>query len=127
MDSSDSSEAALEAARSLVERYGSVVVVSCAIDLIVSTDRVVRVSNGHPMMPRVTGLGCTATALIGAFAAVNSSRPDAAAHAMAVMGIAGELAGGESPGPGTFQVRFLDALYTLSEENIRNRLKMELA
>jgi hydroxyethylthiazole kinase len=78
-------------------------------------------------MPRVTGLGCTATALTGAFAAVNPSPLRAAAHAMAVMGIAGEIAATRSAGPGTFQVCFLDALYLLQESDIRTRLKMEEA
>ena len=126
VDSADDSETALESARFLAGRCGCVVV-SGAVDLVVSAGRVTRLSNGHPMMPRITGLGCTATALIGAFAAVNSSLPDAAAHAMAVMGIAGELAAVESPGPGTFQVKFLDALYGLTEADVRARLKMEIA
>jgi hydroxyethylthiazole kinase len=125
VDSAETSETALESARSLVARYECVVVVSGAVDLIVSVGCVTRVANGHPMMPRITGLGCTATALIGAFAAVNPSLPDAAAHAMAVTGIAGELAAAESPGPGTFQVKFLDALYGLSKADIRSRLRME--
>jgi hydroxyethylthiazole kinase len=111
----------------LATRYGCVVTVSGATDLIVSHHHVVRVANGHPMMPRVTGLGCTATALTGGFAAVNPSRLDAAAHAMAVMGIAGEIAAEQSPGPGTFQVQFLDALYLLQESDIRSRLKLETA
>ena len=76
------------------------------------------------MMPRVTGLGCTATALIGAFAAVNPSPFEAAAHAMAVMGIAGEMAAPHSPGPGSFQVHFLDALYQLQAQDIESRLKL---
>ena len=125
VDSTETSDAALDAARTLVARYGCVVTVSGAVDIIVSADRVVRVANGHPMMPRVTGLGCTATALIGAFVAVNPSTLDAAAHAMAVMGIAGEMAAAQSPGPGTFQVRFLDALYRLEASDIRSRLKWE--
>lgn len=127
VDSADASETALESARSLVSRYGCVVVVSGAVDLIVSAGHVTRLFNGHPMMPRVTGLGCTATALIGAFAAVNSSAPDATAHGMAVMGVAGELAAAESPGPGAFQVKFLDALYRITEADIRARLKIETA
>ena len=127
VDSTETSDAALDSARTLAARYGCVVTVSGAIDLIVTGDRVVRVANGHPMMPRVTGLGCTATALTGAFAAVNPSHLDAAVHAMAVMGIAGELAAAQSPGPGTFQVRFLDALYLLRESDIRSRLKLETA
>jgi hydroxyethylthiazole kinase len=127
VDSTDAPESALESARRLVVRYGAVVVVSGAVDLVVAPYGVTRIANGHPMMPRVTGLGCTATALIGAFAAVNPSPEAAAAHAMAVMGIAGEMAAEDSPGPGTFQVKFLDALYRLSEADIRSRLKLERA
>ena len=99
--------------------------VSGAVDLVVSRDALIRVRNGHPMMPRVTGLGCTATALTGAFAAVNRWPLRAAAHAMAVMGIAGEMAIKDCHGPGTFQVRFLDALYLLREADIYSRLQME--
>jgi hydroxyethylthiazole kinase len=79
------------------------------------------------MMPRVTGLGCTASALVGAFAAVNPSPFRAAAHAMAVMGIAGEMAAEGAAGPGSLQVRFLDVLYALREKDIADRLKLETA
>jgi hydroxyethylthiazole kinase len=125
VDSVHGSEDALDAAKALSARHGCVVSVSGATDLIVTGESVIRVKNGHPMMPRVTGLGCTATALTGAFAAVNASPLQAAAHAMAVMGIAGELAGVDCPGPGSFQVRFLDALYRLRESDIHDRLRME--
>ena len=125
VDSVHTSEDALDAARALAARHGCVVSVSGATDLVVGGESVIRVRNGHPMMPRVTGLGCTATALTGAFAAVNASPLRAAAHAMAVMGIAGELAIMDCRGPGTFQVRVLDALYLLRESDIRDRLWME--
>ncbi len=125
VDSRHASEEALEAARVLSEHCHAVVCVSGATDLIVSERSVIRVANGHPMMPRVTGLGCTATALVGAFAAVNSSPWRATAHAMAVMGIAGELAAERSAGPGSLQTYLLDALYTLGESDIRGRLRME--
>jgi len=95
--------------------------VSGATDVIVAEDSIVRVHYGHPMMARVTGLGCTATALTGAFAAVNPSPFHAAAHAMAVMGIAGEMAARRSPGPGSFQVNFLDALYLMQAGDIENQ------
>jgi hydroxyethylthiazole kinase len=78
------------------------------------------------MMPRVTGLGCTATALTGAFAAVNPSPLFAAAHAMAVMGIAGEMAAERAPGPGSFQMHFLDALYLLRKSYIERRIRIDL-
>jgi hydroxyethylthiazole kinase len=102
-----------------------VVATSGAVDLISSGGMTSRVFNGHPMMSKVTGMGCAASALAGAFAAVNRSAFDAAVNAMAVMGIAGELAAEHAPGPGTFLVRFLDALYLLNESDIRERLKVQ--
>jgi hydroxyethylthiazole kinase len=101
------------------------VVVSGATDRIVADAGVLSVYNGHPMMPRVTGLGCTATGLVGAFAAVNPSPREAAAHAMAVMGIAGEMAAERSAGPGSFQMHFFDALYQIQESDIQLRLRIE--
>jgi hydroxyethylthiazole kinase len=124
VDSAHAPEDAAVAGAALAARTGGVVVASGAIDLIVSAGAVARVSNGHPMMAKVTGMGCTASALAGAFAAVNPSARDAALNAMAVMGIAGELAAEGAPGPGTFLARFLDALYLMSEADIRGRLKV---
>ena len=124
VDSRHAAEEALGAARSLAEACGCVVCVSGATDLVVSPDHVFRVSNGHRMMARVTGLGCTATALIGAFVAVNAEPLQATAHAMAVMGIAGEIAAQRSPGPGSLQMHFLDVLYLFRREDIDARLKI---
>ncbi len=76
-------------------------------------------------MPKVTGLGCTATALCGAFAAVEPDPLRATVAAMAVMGIAGEIAAEEAAGPGSLQVLFLDALHNLDGGEIARRLKLE--
>ena len=126
VDSADPSAAALEAARRLNGETGCTVCISGEVDYIVDDNGVIQVENGHPMMPRVTGLGCTATALCGAFAAVNRSFSAAAVGAMAVMGIAGEIAAGSSEGPGSLQVAFLDTLYRLSEEDLKERLRIEV-
>jgi len=124
VDSQHSSESAVQAARSLSAAYGCAVCVSGATDYCVQGDRVIGIQNGHPLMSRVTGLGCTASALCGAFAAVNPSPWLASAHAMAVMGIAGELAAAKASGPGSLQLCFLDALYTLSREQIARHLRI---
>ena len=124
VDSAHTTEDAASAAGMLATGRGGVAVSSGAVDLILSRAGTARVSNGHPMMAKVTGMGCTASALAGAFAAVNPSAHDAAVNAMAVMGIAGELAAEHSAGPGTFVPQFLDALYRLSETEIRERLKV---
>jgi len=125
VESIASSHSAVDAARLINKTYGSVVCVSGETDYIIYGDDVTKVMNGHPMMTKVTGMGCIATALCGAFAAVNHAYAEAAAQAMAVMGIAGEIAAENVPGPGSLQVRFLDALYRLTEEDINNYLKSE--
>ncbi len=127
VDSSNASDESIESARALAERADCVVSVSGVSDLVVGCKSLVRIWNGHPMMPRVTGLGCTASALTGAFAAVDPSPFLAAAHAMAVMGIAGEMAAEQSPGPGSLQLRLLDALYSMDKSDIEHRLRVEKA
>jgi hydroxyethylthiazole kinase len=124
VDSTEGSEAASDAGAAFAHAHHCVVTVSGAVDLIVSEKRTVRVANGHPMMARVTGLGCAATAITAAFAAVQRDRFRAAAHAMVVMGVAGEMAATDASGPGSFQVRFLDALSTLSEADLESRMRI---
>jgi hydroxyethylthiazole kinase len=125
VDSTEASKDALGAARSLHDSLDSVICISGETDYIVSGRDIFRVRNGHPMMTRVTGFGCTASALCGAFAAVNTDHALAAAQAMAVMGIAGEMAAERAEGPGTLQMHFLDALYRLTEDDITRRTRLE--
>lgn len=125
VDSLHSSDSAVDTARDLINEKESVVCISGATDYIVSSRKIFKVLNGHPLMSRVTGMGCTATSIIGAFAAVNPSRDEAAFHASAVLGIAGEIAAEKSSGPGSFQVNLLDSLYGLKKSDIEQRLKVE--
>ena len=124
VDALDEAAAAVDGAKALAGKLACVVCVSGAVDYLTDGGRVLAVANGAPMMTRVTGLGCAATALIGAFVAAGGAVLEAAAQAMAVMGIAGELAGDGAPGPGTFAVRFLDALYGLRRDDISGRLRL---
>jgi hydroxyethylthiazole kinase len=125
VDSRHTPDEVLDDARALSRSGGCVVSVSGPVDLIVEGDAVARVANGHPMMRKVTGMGCAASAITGAFAAVNPSPFQAAAHGMAVMGIAGEMAAERAAGPGSFQTSFLDALHCIQESDIKQRLKMQ--
>ncbi|WP_332369066.1 hydroxyethylthiazole kinase [Spirosoma telluris] len=103
VDSLFGSDAALDAARRLSSVWSCVVVISGAVDYIVWKEQLAAVANGHPLMTKVTGMGCTATALTGAFVAVNTNYFQAATHAMAVMGIAGELAAEKKLAPAVFR------------------------
>jgi hydroxyethylthiazole kinase len=125
VDSTDAADAALEAAHALHERYGTVVAVTGEVDYVIGDD-LVQVTGGHPLMARVTGTGCTASALCGAFAAVNDSALDATVHALAALGAAGAVAGERARGPGTMQLHLYDELYGLSREQIAGNVTIDV-
>jgi len=125
VDSAANNNEAATAALTLAQRYSCSVCASGAVDFITDGKRTTLTSNGHPLMPRVTGLGCSASALTGAFCAVNQDYFAATVHAMAVLGICGEIAAHQSNGPGTLQLHIIDALYNLTDAQIETYLKME--
>jgi hydroxyethylthiazole kinase len=121
VDSTASPEAALDSARALCRDLGAVVCVSGPQDQVLAPDgRWAALDNGHPWMTRVTGVGCSATALIGAFAAVQPDPWRACLSAMAYWGVVGELAAGrvlaQGGGYGSFAEAMLDIAGQLSEE-----------
>ena len=118
VDSSASSDDALSAAKKLAAETGAVVVISGETDYITNGTDVFTVEGGNPIMTSVTGMGCTATALVGAFAAVEADTMVAATAAMAVMSLAGERAAVNARGNGSMQMHFLDELYNLTPETL---------
>lgn len=114
VDSTAGSREALDAARELARRSGSVVAVSGVVDLVTDGDTVIEVPGGDVLMTRVTGVGCALGALMAAFAAAGSVPLEAAAAASAMMAAAGGRAAEGAPGTGTFAVRLLDELCILS-------------
>jgi hydroxyethylthiazole kinase len=117
-----------EAARTagiLAAELSSTLAITGPVDLITDGRRVVRVANGHPLMASVTGTGCTATAAVGAFLAVDPDSVSAAATALAFFGLAGEVAGDSATAPGSFMIKMLDALFTITPEQLQGGCKIE--
>lgn len=110
----------------LARRHGTVVAVTGPEDFVTDGRREARIRNGHALMARITGSGCAATALIGALCAVEPDSFQAAITALTLFGIAGELAAVGTPGPGTFQVRLLDALAALDTAQVQHRARYEV-
>ncbi len=98
-------------------------VTSGAVDVIQSTDDRVMLSNGDPMMAKVTATGCAASALLGACVAVSDSPLEAAVAATMMLGVAGELAAAQAVGPGSLQFTLLDSLSNLTPEQIQSRVR----
>lgn len=124
VDSTVDAKSVLMDAETLSMQTSRTVVVSGPKDYIIKNKNMMVVSNGDKMMSKVTGMGCVATAVIGAFLAVNKIPFLAASHAMAFMGIAGELAGKEAQGPGSFRTAFIDAVYQMEKIEIESHLKI---
>lgn len=110
VDAAHSTDDVLDFAGELARQHRTVVAVSGPVDHLTDGDRVVRVHNGHPMMTKVTGVGCSLGALMAAFAAVTDDPLLAAVAATCLLTVSAERAMVGDPGPGTFAVRLLDNL-----------------
>jgi hydroxyethylthiazole kinase len=117
------SSAQAETVRAFAEAHGVVVALTGPVDLVTDGRRSASIENGHPLMTRVTAMGCAATALVAAFAALHEDAFEAAAAALLIVGVAGEIAAEQAQGPGTFQPAFLDALYSMDQSIITARAR----
>jgi hydroxyethylthiazole kinase len=122
VDSLNDSRDAVDSARLLASRFSCVVSISGERDFITDGQTVLMVEGGSPLMPLVTGMGCSASAVTGAYAAC-AEPLTAAAAAMAVFASAGEKAGKLAKGPGTFLPHFLDELYAVDSEDAASRVR----
>jgi len=137
-DSTQSSDAALDAAKRLSAKFKCVVCVSGAVDYVVDATQPAPSSSppsaeagpvvvhacphGSEMLTKVTAAGCLVSSVIAAFVAAAQARApasvaEAAALAFTYYGVCAELAAAESHGPGSFRVAFLDKLYSTSRES----------
>jgi len=124
VDSTAESSEAIEAARLIADKYDTLVCISGKTDIIVGKGALISIDNGDALMTKVTGLGCSATAVIGAFIAAIDNKVEALSAATALFSICGELAAKQSAGPGSLQVNLLDKLHNISEEEFWQTLKI---
>lgn len=125
VDAVHSTDEVVAGAKRLAGQAGITLALTGPTDVVTDGRRQISIANGHPLMRRVTGTGCTASAVIGAFAAVDPDPVAAAATGLAVFGLAGEIAGETAAAPGTFMIRLLDALYTITPGQVRQGVRIE--
>lgn len=106
----------------------TVIGLSGVTDLITDGARTATVANGHPLMARVTAMGCAASSIVAACLAVEADALTATASAMLILGVAGEMAASSMPGlaqgPGSFAVAILDALYTIDAQTLTAKARL---
>ena len=124
VDSSALSSDAVEGAKALALSSGAIVSVSGPVDYITDGSTVLTVSNGHPLMSRITAMGCTASVITGAFVAAGADALEAARNAMALMGIAGERAAARAAGTGSMEMHFIDELSTFDPSDYAQSIRI---
>jgi len=126
VDSVHRVDEAEETARGLARDLSATLVITGKEDLVTDGQRTTWVENGHELMGRITGSGCMATALIGAFMAVDRDFLRASATGLAYFGLAGETAARACGGPGSFQVALLDALYAMEADELKEGARIRV-
>lgn len=101
-----------------------VVALTGVTDIISDGARSFRIENGHPLMAKVTAMGCAGSALLAAFLCVEDDPLIAAAAGLLVLGVAGEMAGAQARGPGSFAVNILDILHQLDASALQKHARV---
>jgi hydroxyethylthiazole kinase len=102
----------------------TVVALTGRVDIVADGVRRVRIANGDPLMGQVTAMGCAGSALLCAALAVERDPWLATVAALAMFGVAGEVAGRDADGPGSFAVAIIDALHALDSATLRAQVRV---
>lgn len=117
-------------AKAFADRTGAVIAITGATDLITDGRQVCLITNGHPMMSRITGTGCMLSAMTTAFAAANpGSVFEAVCAAVISMGLCGETAHsrlGDADGNSTYRNYIIDAVFNLTAEELKKGARYEM-
>ncbi len=110
-------EATCAFAKALSGQTGAIIAITGAIDFVADAERCFVIRNGRAEMGKITGTGCQLSAMTCAFVAANpDAKLEAAAAAVACMGLAGEI-GWERMEPGdgnaTYRNRIIDSIFTM--------------
>ncbi|WP_374664088.1 hydroxyethylthiazole kinase [Acinetobacter sp.] len=120
VDSTISSESIYLQAQPLFE-HAECIAISGESDFILcrSLNAVVQVNGGSDLQPKVTASGCALGALTAAYCAVSDSVAAGTVAAHIHFAIAGKKAHERANTAGSFNVAFIDEVYALNEEDLR--------
>jgi hydroxyethylthiazole kinase len=117
-------EANTDTVGDLAGEHSTVIALSGSTDVIADATRRAALANGHALMAKITAMGCAASALVAACLAVETDTWQASLAAMTIFGVAGEMAGANTGGPGSFAGSFLDELHRLTPATLVARARV---
>lgn len=119
VDSTDTVDAARDAAVVLARYTGGAVAVSGEVDLVTDGKTVAKSHGGSALMEKVTGFGCSQGGVLAVYA--TATDPFTAALAgVAHYNVAGARAAQAADAPASFKVAFIDELYRATAQDIAN-------
>ncbi|MCX6090930.1 MAG: hydroxyethylthiazole kinase [Candidatus Atribacteria bacterium] len=108
------------------QAFHTVTAITGRVDFVSDGEKVVSIHNGHMLLTTITGTGCMATSLCGAFASVEKDGLVAASSALGFLGSCAEIAAQNAGGPGSFRGSLFDVMYTITEEALVSLLRIEV-
>lgn len=121
---------AVDFVKNFAKAAGSIVAVTGAIDLVSDGERCYVIRNGKAQMGKITGTGCQLSGLMTAYITANPKHMlDAAAAAVCVMGVAGEIGYAHlqnHEGNATYRNRIIDAIANMDAETLEREANYEL-
>jgi hydroxyethylthiazole kinase len=106
------------------EASGAAVGLTGETDVVFDRGRLACISNGDPMMAKVTAMGCAGSALVAACLAVEKDAWVATASGLLILAVSGEIAAAAASGPGTLQTAILDVLHGMDRGALTKRAKI---
>ena len=128
-EGSDDINKVINLAINFAKKTEAIIVLSGKTDIVTDGKKTFCLNNGHPDMARVTGTGCMLSSVIAAFLAANTADVTVGAAAVCAYGLAGEMARvrlGSKDGNATYRNYIIDAVYNLTEDDIKEGAKYEM-
>ena len=121
---------AVDFVKNFAKATGSIIAVTGAIDLVSDGEHCYVIRNGKAQMGKITGTGCQLSGLMTAYITANPKHMlEAAAAAVCVMGVAGEIGYAHLQsyeGNATYRNRIIDAIYNMTPEMLEKGAKYEV-
>lgn len=128
--SEDNLDAMIQFVKDFAKKQKSIVAVTGAIDLVADSETCYVIRNGRPEMSKITGTGCQLSGLMTAYVTANpKNKLEAAACAVCVMGLAGEIGYAnmkEGEGNSSYRNRIIDAICNMDSETLKKGAKYEI-
>ena len=126
VDSTSTSNEALDAAIAIAKTNEIIVAVTGKVDYVTDGSIVYGIHGGNEMMTKITATGCALTCLVGAGLTSKQDHLLSTANILGIYSLASDKACKVVKGPGSLRTELIDVMYNLAPEEVEKNIKIEL-